>query len=65
MSKAIIQNIKQAFDKNAIECMKKVLTFYLEENVKKYFIFPDGTIKTVIEDIDGKLIGDTLLGTGG
>lgn len=63
-SKAIIQSIKQAFGKNAknVEEGAKIL---FKENIGEYFIFPDGTIKTVIEDENGKLIEDTLLGTGG
>jgi hypothetical protein len=63
-SKAIIQSIKQAFDKNA-KNVEEGANILFKENVGEYFIFPDGTIKTVIEDIDGKLIEDTLLGTGG
>jgi hypothetical protein len=63
-SKAIIQSIKQAFDKNARN-VEEGANILFKENVGEYFIFPDGTIKTVIEDENGKLIEDTLLGTGG
>ena len=62
--KAIIQSIKQAFDKNARN-VEEGANILFRENVGEYFIFPDGTIKTVIEDENGKLIEDTLLGTGG
>ena len=50
-----------------IERLNKLETadILFKENIGEYFIFPDGTIKTVIEDTEGKLIEDTLLGTGG
>ena len=63
-SKAIIQSIKQAFGKNA-KNVEEGANILFRENIDEYFIFPDGTIKTVIEDENGKLIEDTLLGTGG
>ena len=63
-SKAIIQSIKQAFGKNA-QNVEEGANILFKENINEYFIFPDGTIKTVIEDENGKLIEDTLLGTGG
>ena len=63
-SKAIIQSIKQAFGKNA-QNVEEGANILFKENIGEYFIFPDGTIKTVIEDENGKLIEDTLLGTGG
>jgi len=35
------------------------------ENVGEYFIFPDGSIKTVIVGTDGKPVIDTVLSKGG
>jgi hypothetical protein len=63
-SKAIIQSIKQAFGKNA-QNVEEGANILFKENINEYFIFPDGSIKTVIENENGELIEDTLLGTGG
>ena len=63
-SKALIFTIKETFGKNA-KNVDEGANIIFKENIGEYFIFPDGTVKTVIEDANGKLVEDILIGSGG
>ena len=63
-SKALIFTIKETFGKNA-KNVDDGANITFKENIGEYFIFPDGSVKTVIEDSNGKLVEDILIGSGG
>ena len=63
-SKALIFTIKETFGKNA-QNVEDGANIIFKENIGEYFIFPDGSVRTVIEDSNGKLVEDILIGSGG
>ena len=63
-SKALIFTIKETFGKNA-KNVDDGANITFKENIGEYFIFPDGSVRTVIEDSNGKLVEDILIGSGG
>ncbi len=63
-SKALIFTIKETFGKNA-KNVEDGANITFKENIGEYFIFPDGSVRTVIEDSNGKLVEDILIGSGG
>jgi hypothetical protein len=63
-SKALIFTIKETFGKNA-QNVEDGANITFKENIGEYFIFPDGSVRTVIEDSNGKLVEDILIGSGG
>ena len=67
-ARAIASAVQKSFGKVPIALNEKQATANLaadKENVGSYFIFPDGTVKTVIESTDGRLIEDIIYSPSG
>ena len=65
--RAIASAVQKAFGKvpTALNEKQAGANLLNKENVGEYFIFPDGTVKTVIESGDGKLIEDIIYSPSG
>ena len=66
-ARAIASAVQKAFGKvpTALNEKQAGANLLNKENVGEYFIFPDGTVKTVIESGDGKLIEDIIYSPSG
>jgi hypothetical protein len=66
-ARAIASAVQKAFGKVPISLNEKQSEANLadKENIGKYFILSDGTVKTVIENVDGKIIEDIVYSPSG
>jgi len=66
-ARAIASAVQKAFGKVPISLNEKQSEASLadRENIGKYFILSDGTVKTVIENVDGKIIEDIVYSPSG
>jgi hypothetical protein len=67
LGKGIASAVQKAFGKVPISLNEKQSEANLadKENIGKYFILSDGTVKTVIENVDGKIIEDIVYSPSG
>ena len=66
-ARAIASAVQKAFGKVPVSLNEKQSEANLasKENIGKYFILSDGTVKTVIENVDGKIIEDIVYSPSG
>ena len=67
-ARAIASAVQKSFGKIPFQLDEKQSTANLaanKENLGKYFILSDGTVKTVIENLDGELIEDIIYSPSG
>jgi len=67
-ARAIASAVQKSFGKVPISLNEKQSGANLaadRENIGKYFILSDGTVKTVIENVDGKLVEDIIYSPSG
>jgi len=66
-ARAIASAVQKAFGKVPVSLNEKQSEANLadKENIGKYFILSDGTVKTVIENVDGKIIEDIIYSPSG
>jgi hypothetical protein len=68
-AEAIITTVQETFDKVptvlTTDQVKKGVNVISKDNVGEYFVYPDGKVTKVIEDLDGNIIEDIVYSRGG
>ena len=68
-AEAIITTVQETFGKVptvlTTEQVNKGVNVISKDNVGEYFVYPDGKVTRVIEDLDGKIIEDIVYSRGG